>query len=46
MKTISLRLTNTYGQPMRVKDARQTFVGWWLRQLVEDKPVQIFGDGL
>lgn len=46
LKTVSLRLTNTYGPRMRVKDARQTFVGWWLRQMVEDKPLQIFGDGL
>ena len=40
-----LRLTNTYGPRMRVKDARQTFLGVWLRQLVEDKPIQVFGDG-
>jgi UDP-glucose 4-epimerase len=46
MKTVSLRLTNTYGPRMRVKDARQTFVGWWLRQMVEGKPLQIYGDGL
>jgi UDP-glucose 4-epimerase len=46
LKTVSLRLTNTYGPRMRVKDARQTFVGWWLRQMVEGKPLQIFGDGL
>jgi UDP-glucose 4-epimerase len=45
LKTVSLRLTNTYGPRMRVKDARQTFVGWWLRQLVEGKTLQIFGDG-
>jgi UDP-glucose 4-epimerase len=40
-----LRLTNVYGPRMRVKDARQTFVGWWLRQIVEGKCLQIFGDG-
>ena len=26
-----LRMTNTYGPRMRVKDARQTFLGYWLR---------------
>ncbi|MBE2200512.1 MAG: NAD-dependent epimerase/dehydratase family protein [Anaerolinea sp.] len=46
LKTVSLRLTNTYGPRMRVKDARQTFIGWWIRQLVEGRPLQIFGDGL
>ncbi|MCL4867901.1 MAG: NAD-dependent epimerase/dehydratase family protein [Anaerolineae bacterium] len=46
LKTVSLRLTNCYGPRMRVKDARQTFLGWWLRQLVEGNPLQIFGDGL
>jgi UDP-glucose 4-epimerase len=40
-----LRLTNTYGPRMRVKDARQTFLGIWLRHLVEGRPIQIFGDG-
>jgi UDP-glucose 4-epimerase len=41
-----LRLTNTYGPGMRVKDARQTFLGIWIRLLIEGKPIQIFGDGL
>ncbi|MCI0396265.1 MAG: GDP-mannose 4,6-dehydratase [Chloroflexi bacterium] len=45
LQTVSLRLTNTYGPRMRVKDARQTFMGWWLRQLVESQTLQIFGDG-
>jgi dTDP-glucose 4,6-dehydratase/UDP-glucose 4-epimerase len=41
----ALRLTNTYGPGMRVKDARQTFLGIWIRQLIEGKPIQIFGTG-
>jgi len=41
----ALRLTNTYGPGMRVKDARQTFLGIWVRRLIEGKPIQIFGDG-
>jgi nucleoside-diphosphate-sugar epimerase len=40
-----LRLTNTYGPGMRVKDARQTFLGIWIRRLIEGKPLQVYGDG-
>ena len=40
-----LRLTNTYGPRMRVKDARQTFLGIWLRRIIEQQPIQVFGDG-
>jgi UDP-glucose 4-epimerase len=40
-----LRLTNTYGPRMRVKDERQTFLGIWLRQLIEGQPIRVFGDG-
>ena len=40
-----LRLTNTYGPGMRVKDARQTFLGIWVRQILEGQPLKVFGDG-
>lgn len=40
-----LRLTNTYGPRMRVKDARQTFLGIWVRRLLEGKPIKVFGEG-
>ncbi len=40
-----LRLTNTYGPRMRVKDARQTFLGIWIRRLVEGKTILVYGDG-
>jgi len=40
-----LRLTNTYGPGMRVKDARQTFLGIWVRQLIEGSTIKVFGDG-
>lgn len=46
IRSCALRLTNTYGPGMRVKDARQTFVGIWIRNLIEGKPIQVFGDGL
>lgn len=45
IRACALRLTNTYGPGMRVKDARQTFLGIWVRRLVEGKPLLVFGDG-
>lgn len=45
IRTCSLRLTNTYGPRMRVKDARQTFVGIWIRNLLSKKPILVYGDG-
>ena len=40
-----LRLTNTYGPRMRIRDSRQTFLGIWIRNLLEGKKIQVFGDG-
>ena len=45
IRSCALRLTNTYGPGMRVKDARQTFLGIWIRLLIEGKPFKVFGDG-
>jgi nucleoside-diphosphate-sugar epimerase len=45
IRACALRLTNTYGPGMRVKDARQTFLGIWIRRLIDEKPIQIFGSG-
>ena len=45
IRACALRLTNTYGPGMRVKDDRQTFLGIWIRRLLEGEPIQIFGDG-
>ncbi|WP_029898467.1 NAD-dependent epimerase/dehydratase family protein [Desulfohalovibrio reitneri] len=39
----ALRLTNTFGPGMRVKDARQTFVGIWIRLALEGKPFEVWG---
>ena len=38
-----LRLTNTYGPRMRIRDARQTFVGVWIRRLLEGQPFDVWG---
>ena len=45
IRSTALRLTNTYGPRMRIKDARQTFLGIWIRNLLEEKPIQVYGDG-
>lgn len=43
IKASVLRLTNTYGPRMRIKDARQTFVGFWIRLLLENKRFEVWG---
>lgn len=43
IKSCCLRLTNTYGPRMRIKDARQTFVGIWVRLLLEGNPFEVWG---
>ncbi|WP_254216855.1 NAD(P)-dependent oxidoreductase [Synechococcus sp. CCY 9618] len=45
IRSCALRLTNTYGPGMRIKDARQTFLGVWVRNLLTDQPLLVFGDG-
>ena len=45
IRSCALRLTNTYGPGMRIKDARQTFLGIWIRQILEGQPIKVFGDG-
>jgi UDP-glucose 4-epimerase len=42
IRSCALRLTNTYGPRMRIKDARQTFLGIWIRLLVEKKPFEVW----
>jgi UDP-glucose 4-epimerase len=43
IRTRSLRLTNVYGPGMRIKDARQTFLGIWLRRVIEGEPFEVWG---
>jgi len=45
IRACALRLTNTYGPRMRVKDSRQTFLGIWIKQLIDGQPIQVWGDG-
>jgi len=42
IRSTVLRLTNTIGPRMRVRDARQTFVGVWIRRLLEGRPFEVW----
>jgi UDP-glucose 4-epimerase len=46
IRTSVLRLTNTYGPRMLVKNNRQTALGWLIRQAMDGEEITIFGDGL
>jgi UDP-glucose 4-epimerase len=45
LRTVSLRLTNTYGPRQLIKHSRQGFIGWFIRQVVEGQEIQLYGDG-
>ena len=45
LRVTILRLTNTYGPRMRVRDARQTFLGMWFRKVIEGEEIEVYGDG-
>ena len=40
---VSLRLTNCYGPRLRIRDARQTFLGIWMRRVLEGEPFEVWG---
>ena len=46
VRATALRLTNIYGPRQLVRHNRQGFIAWFVRLVVEDKEIQIFGDGL
>jgi len=45
VRACSLRLTNVYGPRQLMRHNRQGFIGWFIRQAIEDQEIQIFGDG-
>jgi UDP-glucose 4-epimerase len=45
VRACSLRLTNIYGPRQLVKHNRQGFIGWFIRMAVEDREIQVYGDG-
>ena len=45
VKTVCLRMTNTFGPRLLMKHNRQGFIGWFIRQIIEGKEIEIFGNG-
>jgi UDP-glucose 4-epimerase len=45
IRACSLRLTNVYGPRQLLKHNRQGFIGWFVRLVLENNEIQIFGDG-
>lgn len=39
----SLRLTNVFGPRMRIKDAKQGFLGIWIRHAIQDTRFEVWG---
>ncbi len=44
--TLSLRITNPYGPRQQIHHNRYCMVGWFIRQALENRAIEIFGDGL
>jgi UDP-glucose 4-epimerase len=45
VRACSLRLTNVYGPRQLIRHDRQGFIGWFIRLAVEDREIQVYGDG-
>ncbi|MFN7916048.1 MAG: NAD-dependent epimerase/dehydratase family protein [Vicinamibacterales bacterium] len=45
LRACSLRLTNIYGPRQLIRHNRQGFIGWFIRLAIEDRTIQIYGDG-
>lgn len=45
IRACSLRLGNVYGPRQLIRHNRQGFIGWFIRLALEDRTIQIYGDG-
>jgi UDP-glucose 4-epimerase len=45
IRACSLRLTNVFGPRHLIKHNRQGFIAWFIRLAIEDREIQIYGDG-
>ncbi|MBS3108872.1 NAD(P)-dependent oxidoreductase [Candidatus Woesearchaeota archaeon] len=45
LETVSLRLTNIYGPRQQMVDPSRGFVPWYIRQAIDNKPLEIWGNG-
>lgn len=45
IRACSLRLTNVFGPRQLIRHNRQGFIGWFIRLALENRTIQIYGDG-
>lgn len=45
VRACSLRLTNVFGPRQLIRHSRQGFIGWFVRLALENREIQIYGDG-
>ncbi len=45
IRACSLRLTNVFGPGQLIRHNRQGFIGWFIRLALENRTIQIYGDG-
>lgn len=45
IKSCSLRLTNTFGPRHQMKHSRQGVLNWFLRQIIENQEISLYGTG-
>ena len=45
IKTVSLRMTNTFGPRHQMKHEKQGVLNWFIRQILDGEEVKLFGDG-
>ncbi|MBI5452836.1 GDP-mannose 4,6-dehydratase [Candidatus Gottesmanbacteria bacterium] len=45
IKTVSLRMTNTFGPRHQMKHPRQGVLNWFIRKILDGEEVKLFGDG-
>lgn len=45
MRTVCLRLTNTYGPRQLIRHNRQGFIAWFIHQAIDGGVIELFGEG-
>jgi nucleoside-diphosphate-sugar epimerase len=45
IKTVSLRMTNTYGPRHQMRHSRQGVLNWFIRQIIDGNKIELYGDG-
>lgn len=45
LRTVCLRLTNTFGPRQMMKHNRQSFIAWFIRQALDGEVIELYGEG-